>query len=197
MKLGHRILLLVFVLGIGAMNASAQDSSFLVLGGHMYGTSPDKKPAPGFQAVADSLVRFHPDAYLAGGDCTATGDPAEWDSVETVYSGKWDFPFIPVPGNHDSVNMIEWHDRWGPDTWTQDFGSTRVIFMWTSQTPNGNPDQTRHDFVVNALAQAATDSAITDVLPFQHHLAVLKVNGKRSSQKLTLARRLRYSREAR
>ncbi len=156
--------------------ASALANSFLVLGGHMYGLTADKKPCPGFQAIVDSLPHYGPDAYIAGGDCTFSGAPAEWDSLEATYAGKWSFPFVPVLGNHDSENMGEWYSRWGDDTWRSDYDSTRVIFLWSSQSPNGNPDQEHFNFIVNELAQAASDPSVSDLLIVQHHLAWVKTH---------------------
>jgi formylglycine-generating enzyme required for sulfatase activity len=161
---------------LACLPALAWSNSFLVLGGHMYGLTPDKKPCPGFQAIVDSLPHYGPDAYIAAGDCTFSGAAAEWDSLQATYAGKWSFPFVPVLGNHDSENMVEWYSRWGDDTWRSDYDSTRVLFLWSSQSPNGNPDQEHFNFIVNELAQAASDPSVSDLLIVQHHLAWVKTN---------------------
>lgn len=158
------------------LGGSARADSFLALGGHMYGVAGDQRPSPGFQAVVDSLASYPLDAYIAAGDCTNNGLAAEWDSLEATYSGKWSFPFVPVLGNHDSRDMLEWYSRWGDDTWRDDYGSTRVLFLWTSQYPNQNMDQEHLDFVVQELALAATDPTVTDILVVQHHLAWIKMH---------------------
>ena len=166
----------LLAISFGWLNATLASDTFLALGGHMYGLTPDHKPSPGFQAVVDSLVSYSPDAYIAGGDCTFSGSSVDWDSLEAVYFGKWDFPFIPVLGNHDSENIWVWYSRFGDDTWRQDFGSTRVLFLWSSQSPNGNPDQIHRDFILNELALAATDTTVTDLLIVQHHLFWIKTH---------------------
>jgi len=171
-RMGIAWLLGVLLLLLGGKVLAAD--TFLVLGGHMYGLTPDHKPSPGFQAVVDSLVSYAPDAYIAAGDCTYSGSAAEWDTLAATYAGKWNFPFIPVLGNHDSANMWVWYSRFGDDTWRQDFGSTRVLFLWSSQSPNGNPDQEHLTFILNELALAATDTTVTDLLIVQHHLFFIK-----------------------
>lgn len=160
--------------GTACAAAAQGDTVRILLGGHGYGY--DDLPAPGFLVGIDTLATFDPDAYVAGGDVVKDGTAAQWDNVIAAYDGVWDFPFLPVMGNHDSTNRIEWEYRWGPSYYTMDFGSTRLIVIDCIEYPNHSLSDMQFNWLLGELAAAEADAGVETVVLAQHILFWIKAH---------------------
>lgn len=150
------------------------DTTKIILGGHMYGLagkdSVTNFPAPSFMQGIDKFTSIEPDAYIAGGDLTFKGTTEQWNNLYGLFESKWDFPFIPVIGNHDLENMDEWESRVGKTYRTIKIDSTLIILLHSIEYPNSALSDEQSSWLEEQLTSAASNNSVNDILIAQHHL---------------------------
>lgn len=150
------------------------DTTNLILGGHMYGLGGKDTvtgfPSQSFIQGIDKFSTLNADGYIAGGDITCSGKPEQWDNLYSVFSEKWNFPFIAVMGNHDLENMDEWKKRVGDTYRSLKIGSTYIILLHSVEYPNNALSDQQRTWFENQLLIATNDASIKDILIAQHHL---------------------------
>lgn len=158
-----------------AASAAASDTTCIALSGHLYGQNGN--PSPAFLAIGDTLEARGVDAFVSGGDITEAGTAAQWNAVLSEIT-SWSFPFIPVLGNHDAINLAQWNAIWGTTYDRYDVGSTRILTIDCILHPGGGLVDPQKSWFLGELVAAAADTAVERVLVAGHKHYALKQHAR-------------------
>ena len=155
-------------------HSSKGDIVRIILFGHTYGFND--QPSPGFLNAIDTLATFDADAIIVGGDITHDGTALQWNILFQSFENIWDFPFIPIIGNHDAINRAEWQARFGLPYYTYDLKTTRLIALDTVERPNSSLSDEQLEWFLAELTAAEEDPGVENVIIGLHKLLWIKAH---------------------
>ncbi|WP_418607343.1 metallophosphoesterase family protein [Georgenia sp. SUBG003] len=137
------------------------------------GRAPESDVVAAARRTLQEIVAEDPDLLVVNGDLVDEGSPIDFDLARRVLEEEVGdaVPYLYVPGNHEIMggSVAEFEAAFGPAQNVVDLDGTRVITLDTSagSLRAGGLDQIR--LLEEALAEAASDPAVTGAVVFFHH----------------------------
>jgi 3',5'-cyclic-AMP phosphodiesterase len=126
------------------------------------------------------LNQLSPDAVLCTGDLTNEGFAQEFKAA-AGYFRQIRFPFLVVPGNHDSRNVgyLHFEDLFGPRHWVRDVGPARIVAVDSSE-PDLNEGRIGREHY-EWIRESFDCPAELKILALHHHLIPVPGTGRERS----------------